>query len=875
MGSNRVRVLAVEDNPADLRLLKEHLSEASSMDFELVGAGTLQEAILLLSTDRFAVVLLDLNLPDSVGLGGIEKILATPAAPSVIVLTGLDSEETGLQALSQNAQDYLVKGRIDSDMLVRSIRYAIQRDQAEKAVRKMNAELRAVNERLSASRLAALNLMEDAIHAQEQVKQINFRLRESELRLNRAQEIAHLGSWELNLLNNQLTWSDEVYRIFGFQAQEFGATYAAFLEAVHPDDRATVDDAYSGSTRDGRDTYEIEHRVVRHSDGEIRIVHEKCEHFRDETGRIVRSGGMVHDITERKRAEQALRAAHDELELRVQERTKELAFANQELSNEIYERKEVERQLRIQTTAMEAAANGILITDHRGNIQWTNPALAEISGYDPRDLLGESTRIFNSGKHDDTYYLQLWETILSGNVWRGETINRRKDGTLYIEEQTITPVRDESGQIPHFIAIKQDITERKQAQQELEKRNEELRALSEVEHYQRQLSEALVKAALVLNQSLKLDEVLSIILEQIKQVIPYQLADVIFLEGDTFYDASHQGDLDWPSNLSGIHNRFELERFPLFDKMRQSGEPVLIMETQDELEWVKVVGLTWVRSFLSAPLLVEAKVIGFVNLFSNQPGFFTQGMSNLLVAFAAHASAAIQNAWLFERVQASTERLHSLSRRLVEVQETERLYISRELHDEAGQMLTSLLVDLRLLEKNISQPNAMQKIITTMESSLNDVIENLHRIAMALRPASLDHVGLVVALRQHAELLGEKHGLQVNFISSGVEERLLPNVETVVYRVVQEALTNVVRHAQASRVDVVLTVRDDKLIVIVEDDGIGFDPEAVSSDEHLGLFGMRERTEMVDGKLIIESASGKGTTIMMEVGYDDSVIGRR
>ena len=120
---------------------------------------------------------------------------------------------------------------------------------------------------------------------------------ENEARLKRSREIAHLGSWELDLVNNILTWSDEVYRIFGLQPQEFGATYEAFLERVHPDDRAAVNEAYSGSIRDGRDTYEIEHRVVRKATEEIRIVHEKCQHFRDKTGKIIRSVGMVHDIT--------------------------------------------------------------------------------------------------------------------------------------------------------------------------------------------------------------------------------------------------------------------------------------------------------------------------------------------------------------------------------------------------------------------------------------------------------------------------------------------------------------------------------------------------------------------------------------------------
>jgi PAS domain S-box-containing protein len=142
-------------------------------------------------------------------------------------------------------------------------------------------------------------------------KQAEQALRLSEHRLNRAQEIAHLGSWELDLITNQLTWSDEVYRIFGMQPQEFKATYTSFLEAVHPEDRAAVDAAYFESIRAGRDSYEIDHRVVKRSSGEIRIVHEKCEHFRNQDGQIVRSIGMVHDITERKQAEAALRESEE------------------------------------------------------------------------------------------------------------------------------------------------------------------------------------------------------------------------------------------------------------------------------------------------------------------------------------------------------------------------------------------------------------------------------------------------------------------------------------------------------------------------------------------------------------------------------------
>jgi transcriptional regulator with GAF, ATPase, and Fis domain len=191
-----------------------------------------------------------------------------------------------------------------------------------------------------------------------------------------------------------------------------------------------------------------------------------------------------------------------------------------------------------------------------------------------------------------------------------------------VEEQTITPVLNEMGQIQHFIAIKQDISQRKQAEEELERRNLALQTLSNQEREQRQLAEALAKAALVLNRSLKLDEVLAQILEQVKEVIPYQLADITLLEGQTFYDASHRGNMNWPVNLSGAENRFRLKDFPLFKQMVETTQPLLIPDTNLEPNWVMVNGLEWSRSFLSVPLLVEKQVIGFVNLFARQVGGF-------------------------------------------------------------------------------------------------------------------------------------------------------------------------------------------------------------------------------------------------------------
>jgi signal transduction histidine kinase len=274
------------------------------------------------------------------------------------------------------------------------------------------------------------------------------------------------------------------------------------------------------------------------------------------------------------------------------------------------------------------------------------------------------------------------------------------------------------------------------------------------------------------------------------------------------------------------------------------------------------------RSIICVPLQTREQTIGAIEVMNKNNGAFTQNDLRLLSWLATPAAIAIQNARLFEQVQAGHKRLQSLSRRLVEVQETERRQIARELHDEAGQALTSLMVGLRLLEREADNPEAVVTQVAELKSRTNDILENLHRLAIDLRPASLDHVGLVAALRQYINTFGEQHNLTMQFEAAGVDdERLPPAVETNLYRIVQEALTNVVKHTEATRVDVLVERRGDQLVTIIEDNGEGFDPGTVGQNSRLGLLGMHERAEMLGGTLVVESTIGTGTTIYVEVPY--------
>lgn len=217
---------------------------------------------------------------------------------------------------------------------------------------------------------------------------------------------------------------------------------------------------------------------------------------------------------------------------------------------------------------------------------------------------------------------------------------------------------------------------------------------------------------------------------------------------------------------------------------------------------------------------------------------------------------------MLDKLDQNAQRMQNLSHLILRAQEEERHRLARDLHDEAAQALTSLLVHLRLLERAGTVEEAQQRVHELRELTAL-ALEDVRRVSVDLRPTILDDLGLAPALEWRVDEMNKNDGVTATFKASGLETRMPRAMELVFYRIGQEALNNIGRHAHAENVQVSLTQHRSTISLIVQDDGDGFDPLHVESDHRqgLGLEGMRERITMIDGELVIDSSPGSGSTV--------------
>jgi signal transduction histidine kinase len=273
------------------------------------------------------------------------------------------------------------------------------------------------------------------------------------------------------------------------------------------------------------------------------------------------------------------------------------------------------------------------------------------------------------------------------------------------------------------------------------------------------------------------------------------------------------------------------------------------------------------------PLLTRTKVLGVLNLACDDPALFDEQELTLLGAIGRQLGVAIENARLWDKLKQRDLLRGQLLQQAIAAQEDERRRIARRLHDQTGQALTSLLVWLRALEAEADGSGGLTispERLQELKAIVADTLDGVRDLAVELRPSVLDDLGLVPALQRTVRTRQDRHQLAIDLQTVGLEGVRLPApVETGLYRIVQEALTNVVQHADAQRVSLLLEVRAGAVIAIVEDDGRGFEVDRLMrgpvDERGLGLAGMRERANLLGGKLSIESVPGEGTTVFVEV----------
>jgi diguanylate cyclase (GGDEF)-like protein/PAS domain S-box-containing protein len=262
-------------------------------------------------------------------------------------------------------------------------------------------------------------------------------LRRSEDRMGMAVEAARIGFFDWDTGHDEQVWSNTAKQLLGLDP-ESPADFTVLMQAVHAEDRESLSRAIANVTPQ-KPEFIHEHRAC-WRDGPVHWIWVKGRGFFDQQGRLLKVSGIAMDIDERKRAEE---------------------------------------RLRLLAAALEEAANAVVLTDSQGTIQWVNSAFTQMTGYTAAEAMGKDPSLWRSDKQDAAFYAALWNTIAAGTVWRGEVVNRKKDGSLYTEEMTVAPVRSAAGAISHYVAIKQDITQRKLAEQALRNAEQKYRSIFE------------------------------------------------------------------------------------------------------------------------------------------------------------------------------------------------------------------------------------------------------------------------------------------------------------------------------------------------------------------------------------------------------------
>lgn len=487
-----------------------------------------------------------------------------------------------------------------------------------------------------------------------------------------------------------------------------------------------------------------------------------------------------------------------------------------------------------------------------------NPAFCEMLGYRRSELL---TLTLADIVHQDHLpevgpsALGHEKTILRD--FRAERRFRKKNGAVVWMNLAATEIREHAGQAA-YIAMLEDITQRKMAEEAQQSYLQRLEILHKTD-------QAILKAQ-------STEKTIQESLCYVREMIPCRWASVMLFEANAKKPRVVSSNIAGESLIADDPIALP-DQLPQVEKL-ENGEAVLFPDLSalsPNNDMFQILRNKGIRSYAMIPLNIHDKLIGTLNLGTAEPSSFEKGKIEIAYEVANSLAVAIHNTRLLEEIMRHQNELKQMSARIIDAQEAERKRISVELHDEMGQALTGISINLGVIEKMVLEKTDAYISDRLLEAKMlaNQASDRIRDLAFRLRPSILDDLGLEPALRWYAGRYTERTGIPVDLDVSICESDIEADIKTHLYRVVQEALNNITKHANARNISIRLSCDQDWAVLSIEDDGRGFKIEQKTSGGNsargLGLLGMRERISFINGIFTIQSVPGEGTRLTAKV----------
>jgi PAS domain S-box-containing protein len=563
---------------------------------------------------------------------------------------------------------------------------------------------------------------------------------------------------------------------------------------------------------------------------------------------LVRS---IQYAIDRHQMQAALRQERNQLEMHVAERTCALSKANELLKSELAERRRYE-------FIANASQDPISLIDHSYTYQAVNDGFCQAHNKQRSELIGRTiTEVWGAEAFEKKIRPYI-DQALQGIAARYEGwFDFKALGYRYFEV-FYNPFFETDQRVTHVVVVSHDETIREKAKESLHHHNQRLSLLREIDH-----------ATLAARSP---EEIVRAALRHFVRLAPYDRADVLLFPVDGATPVTMiTGGVEGEAKINLV--QFSVDDI-LSNQQLSSGKPHIVhraLQTAELSPFDCYLRQRGVRSFFIVPLHADGKMIGALSVSSFDVDTFLPSHIEDTLAISIPLALLIKNSQQLEQLLAANERLLHLTSHLVSAQEDERRRISLELHDEAGQALTALKLSLALIQTELPEAAThvqaqVREAIALTEKTMND----LRALAHNLRPPAIDAVGLSQTLHDYCQRVARQTGIEITYRDSHLGN-LPGHVQISIYRVVQEALTNVVKHSGASRVEVRLDNDAEKIQLRVTDNGHGFQPNPLDNPKGLGIIGIHERMEALGGSFELVSHAGSGTQLITRIPVQEAL----